>query len=48
MDNHYEWEDITQELFSIRKGSFVWEVELKMMELIKDDPLTLEDCMQAQ
>lgn len=22
MDNNYEWEDITQELFNIRKGNF--------------------------
>ena len=41
MDPEYQWLDVTQEILGIR-------TEMKLLELIKDDEITLEECMQAQ
>ena len=37
----YQWLDVTEEILGIRS-------EMKLLELIKDDETTLEECMQAQ
>lgn len=43
-----QWIDITSELMSTAKGTSPPHSEMKLLEVIKDDAITLEDCMQAQ